>query len=140
MNSIKQDSFLLYESKRNNNLIKLTEKMQYREKYVEGFLSYFKDKYEIKNDLTYLGIFRYKGNIGFSDYKESIFKKNNISYVILQNDISLFGNKILFEKGEISLINEIKTQIAYINENEEDMKKEIEGFKNEIKNMNIKIA
>ena len=139
MDTIKQDYFLIYESKSNKDLIKVTEQIQYREKFVEGFLAYFKEKYEIKNDLTYLGFFRHNTNIHFPSKKEKILKKNNINYAILQNDISEFGEKILFEKEEITSINEVKIQIKNINENTEAMKKEIEGCKNEIKNTNNKI-
>lgn len=81
MNTIKQDFFLKYESKSNKDLIKMTEQIKYREKFV-GFFAYFKEKYEIKNDLKYLGFYRHNTNILFLSKKEKIFKNNNINLKI----------------------------------------------------------
>ena len=137
---IKKDSFLIYESKSNKDFNKLTEQILYREKFVEGFLAYFNEKYKIKNDFSYLGFFIYQGNIELPYYNEKIFKRNNINYSILQNNMSLFGDKILFEKEEITSINEVKIDIKNINGNAEAMRKEIEEIKKEIKNTNNTIA
>ena len=134
---IKPNSFLIYESKSNEDLHKLIEQINFRYLFIKGFLNYYNDKYNIQNPSTYIGFFRSKEDIIFSTAQKNILKNIKMNYVILQSDDMIFGNKTVFEKEELVEINIIKNKVSNLEQKIEGMNVDLHKMSQKIEGMNV---
>jgi len=127
---INQNSFLIYETKSNNNFQELLNQMINHSDYISKFLFYFNSKFNINNLAYYIGFIKENTNeqIKLNDYIKyiKILQNKQINFAILQIKDSIFGEKIIFNNKNYQKINNIELNILKINKKLNDGLKEME--------------
>ena len=135
-NEINQNSFLIYETKSNNNFKDLLTQMIHHSDYISKFLFYFNSKFNINNLAYYIGFIKENTNeqININDYIEyiTILQNKQLNFAILQIKDSIFGEKIIFNYKSYQKINNIEINILKINKELNVGLKEIESHFNVI--------
>ena len=129
-NEINQNSFLIYETKSNNNLQDLLTQMIHHSDYISKFLFYFNSKFNINNLAYYIGFIKENTNeqININDYIKyiTILQNKQINFAILQIKDSIFGEEIIFNNKNYTKIKNIELNILKINKKLNDGLKEME--------------
>ena len=141
---IKAKSFLVYETK-STNFKELKEKAKFRANFIKHFLEFYHKKYDIENGCSYIGFFRSNKKVQISQNDVETLKKSNINFAFIQNDNNtIFGKNILFQKIELNKINEIALKMQNVEKNTISMEKKMtsveQNIRNDINLMNTRIS
>lgn len=134
--AINKNSFIVYETKSNNDFKGLLKQMIQHSDYISKFLFYFRKKFSIENPVYYLGFIKENSNVPINiDDNFSLIntlKSKDLNIAVLQIKDSIFEEKIIFSNKNYQKINNIESNILEINKKLNEGLKRIDGQFNNI--------